>query len=89
MAKKPVECFGGPMDGKTMELDEDIGAEMCMLHLDKVSNKSYFYVTIMRDGRLILDYAGESPYDAVDKLRANGCADADEIESRLDTLLDN
>lgn len=87
MEKKPFECFGGPMDGKTMELDADVGEDMCMLHLDHANNRPYFYVTVMRDGQLILDYAGESPYDAVNKLRVNGCADADDIEERLNSLL--
>ena len=86
MAKKSFECFGGPMDGKTMELDSDVGEDMCMLHLDHANNRPYFYVTVTRDGQLILDYAGESPYDAVNKLRTNGCADADDIEERLDSL---
>lgn len=86
MTKKSVECFGGPMDGKTMELDADVGEDMCMLHLDHANNRPYFYVTVMRDGQLVLDYAGESPYDAVNKLRVNGCSDADEIEERLDSL---
>lgn len=74
------------MDGKTMELDADVGEDMCMLHFDSVNNRPYFYVTIMRDDQLILDYAGESPYDAVNKLRVNGCPDADEIKERLDSL---
>lgn len=86
MTKKSVECFGGPMDGKTMDLDSDVGENMCMLHLDHVNNRPYFYVTVMRDGQLVLDYAGESPYAAVNKLRANGCPDADEIEERLDEV---
>lgn len=86
MAKKPFECYGGPMDGKTMELEEDTGEDMCLLHLDRVNNQTHFYVTVIRDGVLVLDYAGKSPYDAVKKLRANGCPDADEIEGRLDKL---
>jgi hypothetical protein len=86
MTKKSVECFGGPMDGKTMELDADVGEDICMLHLDHANNRPYFYVTVMRDKQLVLDYAGESPYDAVNKLRVNGCSDADEIEERLDSL---
>lgn len=86
MATKPFECFGGPMDGKTMELDEATGEDMCMLHLDR-DQKPHFYVTIPKDNVLVLEYAGTSPYDAVKKLRANGCPDADEIEERLDTML--
>jgi len=86
MTKKSVECFGGPMDGKTMDLDDETGEDMVMLHLDYASNQTYFYLTVMRDDRLVLDYAGESPYDAVDKLRARGCPDADEIKEGLDAV---
>lgn len=74
------------MDGKVMELDEDTGEDMCMLHLDRLNNQPYFYVTVPKDNRLVLDYAGQSPYDAVRKLKANGCPDADEIKDRLDTM---
>jgi hypothetical protein len=51
-----------------------------------IENLPHFYVTAEReDGTLFLDYAGPSPYDAVDKMRANGLDEADEIAERLDS----
>jgi hypothetical protein len=84
---KELECLGGPADGIFIPVeDESAVKDMCMVRL--VEGTPYFYITAEReDGTIFFDYAGTSPYDAVDKLRAAGCADADEIASRLDEQL--
>jgi len=84
MSTKELECFGGPNDGKFIPVDDgEAVKDMCLMRL--IDNAPHFYVTVERDdGTLVFEYAGPSPYDVVDKLRVNGCADAEEISARLD-----
>lgn len=84
MATQELECFGGPADGKSIPVDDtEAVKEMCLVQI--YDNLPHFYVTVERDdGTLCFEYAGPSPYDAVDKLRATGCHDADDIEASLD-----
>jgi hypothetical protein len=86
MSEQQLECVGGPDDGKYLPADGVSEQEsMCMVRYS--AGVSHFYVTTRRDGRLVFEYAGPSPYDVVDKLRASGtvaAADIDELERQLD-----
>lgn len=91
-----VECLGGPMDGKMMPIPLHFNggdlSNACVMHMGD-DGIPHFYILQTRvhdDLRVddVLEYAGTSPYDVVDKLRNTEPELADLLESQLNGLDD-
>jgi len=88
------ECFGGPLDGKTIPVPEQMpdgspGLHAFMTHIGPDGVPHFYAMSPQADGTVVLEYGGTDPRGVVAIVRKTLPEMADKLAADLDEIFND